>query len=351
MKTLNNKLATLLTLALSTSVFTPAFAATSMQALKSDGDIDRTQYTYPDKAKKAWRIGVIVPNSKENTYWLSANYGLAKEAKRLGVRLKIVGTAKNNIQEYNKSLDHLANEKVDAIIFAPMDKNLHTKKLEQIAKAKKIPLISMINPINSHVVKARAEVSCHEKALHIGQYLAEQAKERKLNVLLLPGSAKCDCAKDIYAGLSKASQKFKKFKIRHVKWGKQTKVHQAKMIRSALEKNKNVDYIIGNSVAAKAAVDIINESKLSTKIMATRADANILNHIKNGKIVIASTDYVSTVARRALDVTVNLLEGRQYPTVLRAKPSILNAKNAKNTNYTDKFAPLNYKATQFVNWK
>ena len=46
-------------------------------------------YTPLNKAAKAWDICVSFPHMKD-AYWLGVNYGVASEAKRLGVKMQLV---------------------------------------------------------------------------------------------------------------------------------------------------------------------------------------------------------------------------------------------------------------------
>ena len=60
-------------------------------AAAKNGDLKQVEqiaYVPLDKAEKPWKLCVLFPHMQD-TYWLSVDYGIVEEAKRLGVKINL----------------------------------------------------------------------------------------------------------------------------------------------------------------------------------------------------------------------------------------------------------------------
>ena len=89
-------------------VWTPPFNDTRQREQKL--------YTPLEKAQKKWRIHVFIPHLKD-AYWLGVNFGLIKEARRLGVSLSIYEAGGyGQLEVQRRQINESLNEKTDGLI-------------------------------------------------------------------------------------------------------------------------------------------------------------------------------------------------------------------------------------------
>ena len=112
-------------------------------------------------------------------------------------------------------------------------------------------------------------------------------------------------------------------------------------------KNKNIDYIVGNTVAAEAAVDIVRQNKAykHIEVMSYYYSKNIHKALKRKQIVAAASDKQAQQAKLALDLAVRLLE-KDYsyfqiaPLVEVVDSSNLNTFDSKTSISPRGFRPI-----------
>ena len=66
-------------------------------ASAKDGDVKNIQeieYAPLEKAEKPWNLCVLFPHLQDS-YWVSVNYGIIEEAKRLGVKVTVLISAES----------------------------------------------------------------------------------------------------------------------------------------------------------------------------------------------------------------------------------------------------------------
>ena len=111
----------------------------------------------------------------KDAYWLGVDYGVIAEAKRLGVKLNLVEAG--GYTELNKQIsqieDCVANGS-QAVIIGAISADGLNNLVKELA-AKKIPVIDVINGINSPDISAKSLVSFYTMGHSTGEYLAAQA--------------------------------------------------------------------------------------------------------------------------------------------------------------------------------
>lgn len=330
-----------------------SFAAT-IQVVSSfpDGTSGPETYTQPQKSKKRWRIGVVVPTLKDS-FWLAINYGLVAEAKRLGVSLRIMtANGYTDLAGQNALLDKMSKEKLDIMIIAPINGTRQNIKIEKIIHEKKIPVIGFVNPIKTSSAISRVESSYYDGAYKVAEYLMRVTRNRSAKVAILPGPAGSGWAEKSYNGFKDALTETynKNVHIDVVRWGDTSKVVQTRLINGFLGKEKDVKYIIGNPVTADAAASLFRASPRKMNILATYSNPSTYKLINSGEVEMAVTDYTSVLGRLAIDIAVDVLEKRRVYALIGTRFDEVTKKNINSIRYSDMFAPENYKATHSVNW-
>lgn len=268
----------------------------------------------PAKANKPYTLGVSFPHLKD-PYWLAVDYGIVKEAERLGVGIQLVAAGGyTELQKQVDQVENLAQQKVDGIIlasisYAALDPLVH----ETVKKGK--PVIEVINDIQAPAIQAKALVSFFDMGFKAGEFVAaDAAGKSQVNVVFLPGPAGSGWAPDTLDGFKEAVKKFPgKVDILAVKWGDTGKNVQLSLIEDVLQTFPKIDYLVGNAVAADAAVGPLAESNRagSVKVVSTYIIPPLYDKIKAGQVAAAPSDLTVIQGRMAVDMMVRILNGEK----------------------------------------
>src|SRR5882724_6202010 len=146
------------------------------------------QYVPLAHASKQWQLCALIPHLKDD-YWLAVNSALIMEARRLGVRLNLfeaggyehLDTQKRQIAEcLSKGSDGLI---VGAISAEGLDDLIGS------AAARGVPIVDLINGVNSKAIAARAAADFYDMGFAAGQALKKLARAdgRPVRVAWFPG--------------------------------------------------------------------------------------------------------------------------------------------------------------------
>ncbi|MCB1470588.1 MAG: substrate-binding domain-containing protein, partial [Rhizobiaceae bacterium] len=142
-------------------------------ASAKDGDLKNVQdieYKPLDKAEKAWNLCVLYPHLQDS-YWVSVNYGLIEEAKRLGVKVTVFQAGgytalPKQISQYDDCLASGA----DAILIAAISEAGVAAKIGE-GMAKGVVNIAVANPILETPITARITPDFYQKGFQTGEYI------------------------------------------------------------------------------------------------------------------------------------------------------------------------------------
>jgi protein TorT len=273
-------------------------------------------WTPPEKANKPYVIGVSFPHLKD-PYWLAVNYGIIAEAKRLGVGIQLVAAGGyTEVDKQVSQVENLAQQKVDGIILASISYAALDPVVDEISK-KGIPVVEVINDIQAPGIAGKALVSFFDMGKHAGEFVVSDAKtqgKKEINVVFLPGPAGSGWAPDTLDGFNDAMKKFDgKVNMLAVKWGDTGKNVQLDLIENSLKTFPNIDYLVGNAVAADAAVGPLAETgrAKSVKVVSTYIIPPLYEKIKKGTVAAAPSDLTVTQGRMAVDMLVRILNGQK----------------------------------------
>lgn len=272
------------------------------------------QWTPPERANKSYVLGVSFPHLKD-PYWLAVNYGIVKEAERLGVGIQLVAAGGyTELQKQVDQVENLSQQNVDGIILASISYAGLDPMVEEISKKGK-PVLEVINDIQAPAIKAKALVSFYDMGFKAGDFvIADAAGKAEVNVVFLPGPAGSGWAPDTVDGFNEAVKKFPgKVNVLAVKWGDTGKNVQLSLIEDVLQTFPKIDYLIGNAVAADAAVGPLAESKRAgeVKVVSTYIIPPLYDKIKNGQVAAAPSDLTVLQGRMAVDMMVRILNGEK----------------------------------------
>lgn len=302
------------------------------------------------KATKKWRICASYPHLKDS-YWLSVNYGMVQEARRLGVTLRVVeaGGYPNLERQKAQVRDCTANGQADILVVGTVSFEGLTPTLLEIAE--RIPVVAVVNDIADPGISAKAGVSWITMGQRIGEYLARvhPAGSPPVKVAWFPGPEGSGWVPFVesgfHAGLADSSAE-----VVITKYGDTGKEIQQILIEEALEERPDVDYIVGSAVTAEAAVSILRARGLSDKIkiLADYFTHAVYRGIKRNRVLAAPTDFPVLQGRLGIDQAVRLLEGNL--TIKHAGPVIelVEADNVDVLGPEESLAPAWFKPTFVV---
>ena len=292
----------------------------------------------PAKADKPYTIGVSFPHLKD-PYWLAVDYGIVKEAERLGVGIQLVAAGGyTELQKQVDQVENLSQQKVDGIILASISYAALDPLVNEIVK-KGMPVLEVINDIQAPAIQAKALVSFFDMGFKAGEFVvADAAGKSEVNVVFFPGPAGSGWAPDTVDGFNEAVKQFPgKVNTLAVKWGDTGKNVQLNLIEDALQTFPKIDYLIGNAVAADAAVGPLAESQRadSVKVVSTYIIPPLYDKIKAGQVAAAPSDLTVIQGRMAVDMMVRILNGekpgKDFP--FRAGPIIPTITQANIDQY------------------
>ena len=297
-------------------------------AVVTDGQ--HTLYTPLPKANKRWRICALLPHGKDN-YWWGVAWGLAQEAERLNVTLGIYEAGGyQNIEKQREQLQHCRRLKADAFIVAAISANGLEQELQQLAKDG-VPVVDLVNGIDSNYVAARSLVSFADMAAAAALYVfnLHYNKTTALRIGWLPGPAEAKWVQDAEVGLNSVLQG-KSAQLQHGGYGATESFVQANLIQNFFRfNNKDVDIVIANAVAAELAVKYLRKYRAdnATPVVAFYSNAEVLRLLKDGELLAAATDSPVIQSRIAVDLAVRILQQQPYAKVVSPQIEMLDRSN------------------------
>lgn len=318
----------------------------------------RVQRSYVplQKAERRWNLCVSIPHLKD-AYWLAVNFGLVDEARRLGVNLAIYEAGGyDRLEVQRKQIEEclekgFTDSKADGLILSAISAE-GLNDLIKATHAQGVPVLDLVNGINSPDITARAAVDYYDDAFQAGEYLKKFAAADKgeVTVAWFPGPEGAAWVAAGDRGFN-AALAGSHIKIIATKKGDTGKAAQAKLIESVLDDpgkdaaNKP-DYIVGTTVSAEAAVSILRRRGLEQeiKVLSYYYGPGVHRGIKRGTIIAAPTDSQAIQARMAVDMMVRILEDKPYFKHASPRVRVIDRDNQADWDSSTTLAPRGFRA-------
>lgn len=302
-------------------------------------------YVPVETARKPWRICASYPHLKDS-YWLSVNYGMVEQARRAGVKLKVVEAGGYPNLERQKAQIRDCARGADAVIVGTVSYDGLTPLIEDLSK--RMPVIAAVNDINSTGIAAKSGVSWVSMGAAIGDYFATLHPKGSppVEVAWFPGPEGAGWVKFVEEGFRPAIAR-SSADIVAVKWGDTGFEAQLLLLEEMLEEHPGIDYIIGSAVTADAAVSLLRAKNLTGRIgiLADYFTHGTFRAIKRGKVLAAPTDSPVLQGKIAIDQAIRALEGSL--TVRHAGPAIrvVDGKALESLDLDESLAPAWFRPT------
>jgi len=316
---------------------TPPFAA--------DGKKSPVAYTPLAKASKKWQICVSFPHMKD-AYWLGVDYGVVEEAKRLGVEMQLAEAGGyTNLSKQISQIEDCVSRGANAVVIGAISGDGLNNLIKSLA-AKKVPVIDVVNGINSPDISAKALVSFYTMGQSTGEYLAKKhpAGTPPVKVGWFPGPAGAAWVEAAHKGFMDAV-KGSAVNVLDPKYGDTGKEAQAKLVEDVLQANPDIAYVAGTAVTAEASVGILRSRNLDKKVqlLSFYMTPGVYEGIQKGSILAAPADSMVIQGRIAIDQAVRLLEGKDVIKHVGPKIFVVDQKNIKTVKLDDILPPASFK--------
>jgi protein TorT len=280
------------------------------------------EYAPLERASRKWTICAAYPHLKDS-YWLSVNYGMVDEARRLGVALNVVEAGGYpNLERQRAQVRDCVAAGADVLVVGTVSFSGLSDLVTEVAKD--IPVVAAVNDIADDGISAKSGVSWVELGRRTGELLAglHPKGTDPVSVAWFPGPQGAGWTAFVEEGFSRAVAG-SAVDVVVTKWGDTGTEIQLNLIEEALDEHPDIDYIVGSAVTAEAAVSILRAKGLSdrVRVVADYFTHGVFRGVKRGKIVAAPTDFPVLQGRLAIDQAVRALEGTLD--VVHAGPAIV----------------------------
>ena len=307
------------------------------------------KYQPASPSDKPWHLCIAYPHLKD-AYWLNVNYGMVREAQRLGITFSLVEAGGYlNIERQRQQIKQCTHDGTDALVLGAVAYSDLTDTVLDIAK--RIPVFATVNDIADDGITAKTGVSWFEMGRITGEFIAQRHPKggRVARIAWFPGPRGAGWVKFIDQGFKQGIEAGE-IEIVTTKWGDTGKEIQRTLVQEALEAYTKIDYIVGNALMAEAAVSIIRQMDLQaqTDIVSTYFTPAVYRGIRRNRILAAPTDEPVLQGRLTINQAVRALNNRQFIKHISPKIKLITRDNFSKTQMHFSLAPSTFLPTFLV---
>lgn len=305
------------------------------------GDLKNVQsidYVPLEKAEKKWNLCVLLPHLQDS-YWVSVNYGLIEEAKRLGVKMSVfqAGGYSNLPRQISQYDDCLASG-ADAILIGAISEAGVAAKIGE-GMAKGVVNIAVANPILETPITARITPDFYQKGLQTGEYIKKYLGDKTASAVAFPGPQGSGWAETYMSGFRDATKEGN-VKLLAEMFGEASVPAQLRLVEDAIQTYPDMRVVWGGAPAAEAAVGAVADAGIDDAvIMASYENQAMLRLVKENKVLGFATEYPVMMGYISVDLAVRALEKKDHEKILLVSPGIVTKDNIKDFDTTQIFAP------------
>ena len=270
---------------------------------------------------KQHNIAVLFPNKESSDpYWSAVRGGIEQQAIQSKFSIDILASdSYAHTEQHRQQFKKLAATQPDAIIIGA----IHYRAMDDlIAMAsngyfgKQIPVISIINDLYAPQVAGKVMVSFTDMGQKAGEYIIQHAldeDEESIRIAFLPGPINSGWAPESLSGFIKAVRDYPGgLDLIEPVWGTPTPEKQRQLLENLLSEHDQIDYIVGNAVAAAEAVKLLKTMgrENDITIVSTYYSPAIEPLLANGRINAAPSDQPDILGRIAVSMIDSLLNGK-----------------------------------------
>ena len=306
-----------------------------------DGDLNNIrsiEYEPIDKASKPYSLCVLLPHLQDS-YWVSVNYGLVEEARRLGVRMVVYqaggyANLPNQLSQYDDCLAGGA----DAILIGAISEAGVAAKINE-GMAAGVVNIAVANPILETPITARITPDFYQKGMQTGNYVKEHLGDQGGKAVAFPGPQGSGWAETYMEGF-RDSLKQGNVELLAEQFGEASVPAQLRLVEDALQTYPELTVIWGGAPAAEAAVGATADAgRDDVTIISSYENQTMLDLVKKGEVLGFAAEYPVIMGRISVDLAVRALDGKEHEKVLLVAPGIVTTDNIEAFDLEQIFAP------------
>lgn len=312
------------------------------------GEAVEETITPTESASKKWSLCAILPHMKDG-YWISVDYGLVAEAKRLGVELTILQAGGyDQLSRQVSQFDDCIASGADAVLIAPISEAGLADKIAATAETDVVQ-IGLVNPIQTSPVNSKIFVDYATKGLQTGKFLVDRLGEEGGGVVALPGPQGSGWAESYMSGFEEGVSG-SKVEILERKFGPAGVAESLGLVEDALQTHPDLKAIWGGAPAAEAAVGAVEEAGYdNVTIVASYENQTMVDNLNDGKVSAFATEFPVMQGRIAVGLAVAVLDGQDVPQFLGVIPQMITSDNVGDTDLTTILAPAGFRPEFSVN--
>jgi len=317
----------------------------------ADGEVTTADYEpmAADEVSQPWKICGLFPHVKD-VLWVSANYGNAKEAERLGVEYNLFEAGGyNNLSTQVSQTDDCIVQGFDALILGAISGEGNCSTIEKALNAGMV-VVDFINgtacgeDVTSNPLYTRVSVSYAETANLVGKYLVDHADGEERNVASFPGPDGAAFANDAVDGFKEAIAD-SSVKVEVERRGDTGLDVQLSLIEDVLRAYPDATDIFGVDIAAEAGTVALRNANKSGElgVYGYTIIPNLYQAILDGDATAAVTDWTPYQGRIAVSQAVKLLEKQDLGgRTVGPLPVVVSAENASDIDPERMFGPADF---------
>jgi protein TorT len=303
------------------------------------------------RADRTWSLCISFPHLKDS-YWLAVNFGIASEAARMGVRMRLYQAGGyDELPVQIEQIRQCVREGADGVIIGAISYRGLDGLVSEL-RNRGVPVIDVINGMSSDRVSAHSLVSFEEMGYRVGEYIARQHPpgSRPVTVAWFPGPEGAGWVEAGDKGFRRALEG-STARIVATRYGDTGKVAQTKLLGEVFDTHPDIDYVAGTAVTAVAAVRTLRLRGMSqrTKVVSYYFTPEVHREIKRGHVLAAPTDSAVIQGRVAVDQLVRVLEHKPYMKQVGPHIDVIDSTNVDAFDRSTSLAPDGFRATYTVN--
>jgi len=322
-----------------------------------DGSVTTAEYdpVSVDDVTQPWKICGLFPHVKD-VLWVSANYGNAKEAERLGIQYNLFEAGGyNNLSTQVSQTDDCIVQGFDALIVGAISGEGNCSTIEKALDAGMV-VVDFINgtacgdDVESNPLYTRVSVSYAETAYLIGEYLVEHSGGEDRKVASFPGPDGAAFANDAVDGFADAIDG-SSVSLEVERRGDTGLDVQLALIEDVLRAYPDATDIFGVDIAAEAGTVALRNANRSGElgVYGYTMIPNLYQAILDGDATAAVTDWTPYQGRIAVSQAVKLLEQQDLGgRIVGPLPVVVSAENAEDIDPERMFGPTDFEPVYSV---
>ncbi|NBB31620.1 D-ribose ABC transporter substrate-binding protein [Cellulophaga sp. BC115SP] len=276
------------------------------------------------------KVAVVI-STLNNPWFVILAESAAENARKLGYEAKIFDSQNSPAVE-SDNFENLISSEFDAILFNPTDADGSVSNVLR-AKAAGIPVFCMDREINNDDAATSQILSDnYSGCVEVGIEFVKALKEKGTYVEIL-GLVGDNNTWARSKGFHSVVDKFSNLKMVAQQSGDFDRNKAMEVLETIMQAHPNIDAVFcGNDAMALGAYQALQAAgKANVKVFGFDGASEVIEKIKEGKIVATGMQYPKIMAKTAAQYADEYIKGkRDFPQRVPVEVELVNSANAKN---------------------